>query len=1193
MKENKELLEYFKGNDLAANVWQSKYAQKGEVTPNDMHSRMAKEFVRIENEYIIDENILGDSNKKYEAEKFLSKYGGERKDLTEEFIFNLFKDFKYIIPQGSVMTTLGTNQIASLSNCVVIEPPKDSYNSIMKIDTQLTALYKRRCGVGFDISNLRPNGTEVNNSAKSTSGATSFMHRFSNTTREVAQNGRRGALMLTIDVRHPDIMEFIKIKRDKTSVTGANISIKVNNEFMKAVENNEDYILRFPCNSELPFKKNTSDFLAYNRLQIFTNDTNAIYCKKIKAKEVWDEIVLSAKDYAEPGLIFEDNHINYSPDGVYEEFRGTSTNPCQPEDATILTKNGITILKNISIGDEIWSGKKWTKVVNKWSTGIKEVYKYNTTTGYFLGTKNHRVVENGKKIKVENAESIDWSVGDSTLLTSVFELASIMDGLVIGDGSVHKASNNLVYLCTEEKDEDYFDSEISDYFTKSRPGLHKGAWEIKTTINHLELPKTYDRVIPDRYFYGNEVTKRSFLRGLFSANGSVSGNRVCLKQSSKILIEQVREMLSSLGIHSYITTNKSKDIKFSNGIYNCKQSYDINITSGRDLFLKYIGFIQIYKNNKIIKANKPKYLTSDIKEVEFIGKKEVFDITVDCEEHTYWTGGVLVSNCGEIFMNNDTCRLIVNRLDSYVINPFTKDAYFDFDLFYRYNYEAMRLSDDLVDLEIEYIDRIINKIKSDPEPEEDKVIELNTWLKLQEMAKKGRRTGLGITALGDCLVALNLKYDSEKALNMIDTIFHKKMESELDCTIDLSILRGSFENWNCLQEYSEVRTNLSEFGTSNIPVSVNGGNQFYEFLKLNFNIQSARMIRFGRRNISISTCAPTGTVSLLADNCTGGIEPLFSPFYFRKKKVNPHDKDVRIDFTDENGDNWQEFAVLHPKFKDWITIAHPHFVEGDIPEMSKEDLQQCFEESPWYGSTANDIDWIKRVEIQAIIQKYISHSISSTINLPKTVTSQEVSDIYIQSWKKGLKGITVYVDGSRDGVLTNESVKDVKDNFDYKDAIKRPKSLLCNIHTTVSKGKKWNVIVGILNDKPYEVFTVPYFTEETKLNLVKVKQGRYDLLKDKETYSENITSEMNSEEEIITRLISTSLRHGADIKFIVEQLNKSHGDITSFSKAISRALKTYIPEGAKSTLKCSECGSNDMVFVEGCKKCLSCGSSLC
>jgi len=865
---SEKLLKYFNGDELAANVWQSKYAQEGEETPDDMHKRLAKEFAKVEEKYQIDENALGDRNKNYEAEMFLSKYGGKRKDLDEESIYNFFKDFKYIIPQGSIMSQLGAKSIGSLSNCFVIGQPEDSYGGIFQKDQELVQLMKRRGGVGIDISTLRPQGTSTTNAAKSSTGAVSFMHRFSNSTREVAQNGRRGALMISMDINHPDIMDFIKIKRDLTQVTGANISVKLNDEFMKAVENDEDYILRFPCN----FEASSSSFndLNYNELKKgWIGETKSeyfgnLYFRRIKAKEYWNEIIKSAHNVAEPGLMFWDNMVNYSPDGVYPQFRQVTTNPC---------------------------------------------------------------------------------------------------------------------------------SEIA------------------------------------------------------------------------------------------------------------MQPYD-------------------------------------------------------------------------------ACRLIAVNLYSFVVNPFTKDAYFDHEKFYKVNYEAMRLSDDLIDLELEHIDRIIDKINSDPEPSEIKIVEKELWKKIYSTAKASRRTGLGFTALGDTLAALGIKYDSPAAIVEIDHIMTTKLESELDCTTDLAILRGPFEGWDREKEWHVSGDSMNGYAI------VGGENKFYEFIWKQFPDKLKKLNNTGRRNVSWSTVAPTGTVSLMCQT-TSGIEPLFQPFYIRRKKVNPGD-DVRVDFVDQNGDSWQEFPVLHPKFEDWLIQKDENGYS--VLKQNKEFLENMFKQSPWYDSTANDIDWIKRVEIQSTIQKYITHSISSTINLPEDVSEKEVSKIYLESWKRGLKGITVYRDNSRSGVLI---INKDRDEFQYVDAVKRPKDLECEVHSTVSNGVKYNVFVGLLNSKPYEVFVTDYFTNENNLILRKIKKGRYDLIKQEETYSEDITTEMTDEQAAITRLVSTSLRHGADIKFIVEQLHKSNGDLFSFTKGLARVLKKYIPDGAKSTVSCNDCGSTNVIFEEGCNKCLDCGSSKC
>ena len=872
------VIDYFKGDELAAEVWQEKYALEGENTPDDMHKRMAKEFGRIEKSYQVEGVEIRNIGK-------LSQYGISRENLTEDSIYNLFKDFKYIIPQGSIMSQLGAPQIGSLSNCFVIGQPEDSYGGIFQKDEEMAQLMKRRGGVGIDISTLRPSGAATSNAAKTSTGAISFMHRFSNTTREVAQNGRRGALMISMDINHPDIMDFIKIKRDLTQVTGANISIKLNKKFMEAVEKDEDYWLKFPCNAiagvlidkdDIPYGELVTALLPIG----YKEEDGALisHVKRIKAREYWDEIIKSAHGVAEPGLMYWDNMVEYSPDGVYEQYKQITTNPC-----------------------------------------------------------------------------------------------------------------------------------------------------------------------------------------------------------------------SEIGMQPY-----------------------------------------------------------------------------------------------------DACRLIAVNLFSFVKNPFTDEAEFDYTRFYEVNYEAMRLSDDLIDLEIEHIKRIMDKIKKDPESNAVKSREAILWEKILNTATASRRTGLGFTGLGDTLAAMNVKYGSHTGLMITEEIMHTKMMSELDCTIDLAVLRGPFEGWDVNTEFVGV----------NIGV---GTNDFYQFLLDNYPNRCQRMAAFGRRNVSWNTVAPTGTVSLMTQT-TSGIEPIYSIYpYVRRKKININDKNIRIDFTDQNGDSWQEFAVIHPKllkyiekFKDDIDADKIKFLaENKVTKKEEEILVELVTKfineigTPWDGSSANDVNWEKRVNIQSVIQKYITHSISSTINLPNDVSEEEVSNIYMESWKKGIKGITVYRDGSRSGVLVSQKETEDGVNFEYKDAIKRPKSLKCDIHTTSSKGVKYNIIVGLLDKKPYEVFVIPHFTNEVTMDLVKIKKCRYDLIKECFVYSEDITTEMTDEQEAITRLISTSLRHGADIKYLVEQLNKTTGSIFGFTGSLSRVLKKYIPEGAKSTVICNDCGSDQVIFEEGCSKCLNCGSSKC
>lgn len=864
--------EYFNGDELAASVWEGKYAAEGESNPDDMHKRLAKEFARIEESYLKNDEPIEIVAAKHSN---LSNYGKSRSFLTEERIYRLFKNFKYIVPQGSIMSMLGVDKIGSLSNCFVIGQPEDSYGGILQKDEQLVQLMKRRGGVGIDISTLRPSGTDVTNAAKTSTGAASFMERFSNSTREVAQGGRRGALMITIDVRHPDVFDFVNIKKDRTKVTGANISVMLRDDFMEAVKNDEKYVLRFPLDGNTIADRNTAEMCrdtfdaedqAFEKGEMITcimSNDRTEYFRLINAKELYDSIVENAWENAEPGQMFIDKHWNYSPDGAYEQYRGVTTNPC-----------------------------------------------------------------------------------------------------------------------------------------------------------------------------------------------------------------------------------------------------------------------------------------------------------------------------GEIFMQPyDACRLMAINLLSFVENPYTDEAYVDWVKLYEVAYEQQRLADDLVDLELEHISRILAKIHSDEESDEVKRTEIELWEKVYDVASAGRRTGCGFTALGDMLAAVGVAYDSQQGCDYIEKVMHTKMEAELDCSIDLAVLRGTFEGWDPEKEFVKEYDNYS------------GMNEFYHMIRCHFKEQGSRMLEHGRRNVSWSTVAPTGSVSILTQT-TSGLEPLFAPYYMRRKKVNPGEEGVRVDFVDQNGDNWMEYAVLHPQFKRWAEITYP-IGESDLENAPKEVLEKAFADSPWYKSCAPDIDWKKRVEVQAIIQKYTSHSISSTINLPNDVTKEEVAEIYIHSYDKGLKGVTVYRDGCRTGVLVTDN-DESKETFKYNDAPKRPTCLPVEIHTTVSKGIKWNVIVGILDSKPYEVFAIPHFTNETELELCKIKRGRYDLLKDGDTYSEDITSHITDEQDVLTRMVSTALRHGADITFIVEQLNKSHGDITSFSKAIARTLKKYIDEKKMvSRAACTECGSNNIVFEEGCLSCKECGSSKC
>lgn len=525
------------------------------------------------------------------------------------------------------------------------------------------------------------------------------------------------------------------------------------------------------------------------------------------------------------------------------------------------------------------------------------------------------------------------------------------------------------------------------------------------------------------------------------------------------------------------------------------------------------------------------------------------------------------------------------NLFSFVKNPFTKEAVIDYDKLYEVSYEQIRLGDNLIDLEIEHIEAIINKIKNDPEPNHIKQVELDLWERIFDQAISGRRIGAGITAAADMIAAVGLKYGSKESLELIDKVMYTKMKAELDCTIDMAVTRGCFKDFDPEKEFVFYE---SEYGKT----IEDGCNLFYNQMLELFPDQMNRMVQYGRRNVSWSTIAPTGSVSILTQT-SSGCEPIFMPYYMRRKKINPSDKNAVVDFVDANGDSWSEFAVIHQKFADWVECNYPSETWHSM-YTDKKLLNTLFEESPYYGATANDINWEDRIAFQMILQKYTTNAISSTLNLPSDISVDDVKKIYYYSWLNNLKGQTIYRDGCRTGVLVADTKP--KNVFEYHDAPKRPKSMKGEGFLVKNRGDEFIVIVGLFDGKPYEVFAAEncglidekHFTCE----IVKVKGGHYNIESDIVTI-DNFTSGMNEEQEVLSRLISTSLRHGTDIRFIVEQLQKTSGALISFSKVIARILKKYIPDGAKSTLVCGDCGGKNIVYEEGCMKCKDCGSSKC
>jgi len=821
-------LEYFKGDDLAANVFVTKYALRDlednyfELTPDDMHKRLAKEFARVEEKY--------------------------PNAMSEDEIYGYLKDFKYIVPQGSPMSGIGNQfQIQSISNCFVVESPHDSYAGILKSDQEQVQIMKRRGGVGFDISNIRPRGLSCENAARSTDGIELFMERFSNSCREVAQGGRRGALMLSISVHHPQVLDFIKIKQDLKKVTGANISVRVTDEFMEAVKLGQRYEQRWPIDAIEPEIVNTD----------------------VYAMEVWNELITCAHASAEPGVLFWDTATRMTPSDIYstDGFASTSTNPC-----------------------------------------------------------------------------------------------------------------------------------------------------------------------------------------------------------------------------------------------------------------------------------------------------------------------------GEIILSPyDSCRLMLVNLTNFVDNAWSTEATFDFEKYGTVVRKAQRLMDNMIDLEIEQIDKILAKIDRDEEPDEVKYYERSLWHNIRQAAINGRRTGLGITGLGDAIAMVGLQY-GEKSVDFVENIYKNLAIYSYKESIKLAKERGAFPIFDIEKEISHPFLD-----------------RIFEHLE-DEDIETYN--EYGRRNIANTTTAPAGSVSCLTQT-SSGIEPAFMLYYKRRRKINPQDKDAKVDFVDDLGDKWQEYYVYHHKFKDWMDSTDPEC------DWHADDLSIAVSHSPYAGATANEIDWRAKVKLQAAAQKWICHAISNTTNLPNDIDVETVKDIYMMGWELGCKGITVYRDGSRSGVLVSADDKkeDRTTSIVERHAPKRPETLECNIVHTSVKGEKWVVLVGLMDNKPYEVIggkadLIEIPRKHKKATLVKrsfkTQNSKYDLLigeGDEELVIKDVVSVFDNPNHAgYTRVISTSLRHGVPVQFLVEQMQKDkEADLFSFSKVIARVLKNYIVDGTKASVSiCENCGAEGtLVYQEGCQTCTSCGFGAC
>ena len=1136
--------EYFNGADMEAGVFLDKYALKDsqgniyEATPDDMHERIAKELHRIEQKY--------DDPYSYEE------------------ILDSIKNFKYLIPQGSPMAGIGNPfQFMSLSNCFVVHNPYDSYAGIMRTDEQLAFLMKRRAGVGTDISHLRPNQAPVRSAARTSTGAVSFMERYSNTTREVAQSGRRGALMLTISSLHPDVEEFIKIKSDKTKVTGANISVKIHDSFMEAVDRGDTtYTLQFPIN--VPVEE-------------------AEYTKEINPQEVWKELIKNAHADAEPGLLFWDNIINESIPDCYADlgFETVSTNPCITGDTIIATadgRNGVSIKQLADEGKDVlvWSTDvKTGKVEPKMGrhprkTGEqKEVWKLTLDDGSTLtATPDHKILLRSGEYK----ELKDLSEGESifpwnSLNSNGYRQIS-NTGAKLSNSQWRR--NRRQYRLIHEYYNGVVDAKVYAIHHKDYDSENDAIENLEVMTHEAHRRLHAERMMGDKnpYHRMTDEWKFNFASKPGESNPSYCGidNKTLFDHAVVMTKKKGRRF----GVKEWQRYSKNE------GLPQSFSSFRVNEHGSMSNFLtEAAAEAGVADNHKVVS-------------VEFMGYEDVYNITVD-DNHNYHvitsfeddkfidSSGICVKNCGEITLcHADSCRLLAINLWSFVENPFTDEARFNWILFKEQVHLAQRLMDDIVDLELEAVDKIIAKIKTDPEPEYIKRSELELWEEIKDKATRGRRTGTGITAVGDMLAGLGIRYGSDESIDFVEKVMQYKKRAEYAESVHMAKTRGAFPMWDPEREKD---------------------NPFLLRLKEEDPVLWEGMMYHGRRNLALSTIAPTGTTSMMAQT-TSGIENLFLPVYFRSKKVNPNDANVRVDYTDDVGDSWQEYPVFHSKFKVFLQVNG--LSEEEILALSKEEADEWVKKSPYYKATVNDVDWTNKVKMQGRVQKHVDHSISVTTNLPKGTPVEKVEEVYMTSWKAGCKGVTIYVDGSRTGVLNTESKKDTQSGIVHTTAPKRPETLPCDVYHTTAKGERWTVFVGILEGQPYEVFAVPgeHGKHKTVGKLTKVKSGRYDF--ENGEVVEDITGHNNDEEAALARMISTALRHGAKIDFVSEQLDKSQGSIISFAKAIARQLKKYVSEEgaerqiAASPLECPDDGAEcNIVFQEGCVRCETHGVSKC
>ena len=991
----------------------------------------------------------------------------------------------------------------------------------------------------------------------------------------VHNSARRGALILTLSVHHPDILDFITVKQDKTRVTGANISVALTDEFRDALKSGGEYEQRWPVDSKKPK-----------------------ISRMVSAKLIWDTLIHQSWANAEPGIL-NWSEILRGPADCYEEFRSYSTNPSLRSGTLILTDSGIREIQNLEGVDFkvldfnnepvdakcILSGKN------------QELHEVILQSGFsYFCTKEHQwFTQDGVK------QTADLKTGDRLPVVKRNNpfgegIGDLDDGFIIGwllgDGWVTIRSDNgkqqYGFIVSEEDMNQGIGDKILDILRRKcsyKGGFAKrdrdgSIWyEINTTsrsikkyVDSFYSPSKKDGLDKKLICECSQDFIRGFIDGYFSSDGCFSNGIITFTSKNKKLLSDVSEILGFHGIRTSLKSSASTS-SFPNG-KNYGKTYDRNDLTVLDVdSIKH--FSEVFPISHNIKQQKLRSVERKSTHIDYVKVasvrktgilEDVWDIQVLDNVNSFSLSHCVTHNCSEIPLSKlDSCRLLAINLLSYVVDPFTDRAKFDHKTFYDDVQIAQRMMDDLVDLESEKIDSIIKKVHSDPEPEELKRNELEMWTKIKRVNDEGRRTGLGITALGDTLAALNVKYGSDESVKVTEEIYRTLKFGAYRSSIDMAKVLDHFTGWN--HEKEKNNAYLNRFKSESIT--------FEDGTVVSGKSLWADMKEFGRRNVAILTTAPTGSLSILTQT-SSGIEPVFQLSYKRRKKGNPGDKNFRTDFVDQNGDSWMEFEVLHPTVKKWTEVTG----ETDLTK------------SPWHGACAEEIDWKNRVHLQAEAGKHIDHSISSTINLPEDVTEDTVAMIFNTAFDAGVKGITVYRKNCRTGVLVDSK----KPGICHTKAIKRPDDLPCDVHHISVKGQSYFVMVGLLNGDPYEVFAGKNGYIQPSVGkgvLHKMKRPKcYKAVLEDDTVIQPVTMSCSDQEEAVTRLVSTSLRHGANIQYIVEQLQKTQGDMNSFAKAVARALKKYVPDGTATKEKCPVCGG-ELAYQEGCLSCRGCQYSKC